>query len=60
MMMADWQTVSTALIVVGACAYIGRRIWLRFRSLVNTKTEIRLRCGSGCGECGRSRDGCRM
>jgi hypothetical protein len=48
----EWQTIIAALIVLAACAYVGRRGWLRLRSLVSTKSPADTSCGTGCGGCG--------
>ena len=57
MKMADWQTIISVLIVAGAFAYIGRRIYLRLRSIAKPAAEIRASCASGCSACGLSREG---
>jgi hypothetical protein len=50
----DWQTIIAVLIVLAACAYVGRRGWLRLRSLVSAKTPAGASCATGCGACGSS------
>jgi hypothetical protein len=50
----EWQTIITALIVLAAGAYVGRRGWLRLRSIVSAKAPTSASCATGCGGCGSS------
>ena len=55
--MIHWQNIVVALILIATGIYIGRRVWLRVRSLVSTKALDE--CGgggcAGCGSAGATR-----
>lgn len=45
----DWQTITAAMIVVGACVYVLRRVLQRLNSFRMTKRDGEASaCGRGC------------
>ena len=48
--MIDWQTLTVALIILAAFAYVARRGLARFVSM-NAKPND-ANCETGCGKCG--------
>ncbi len=51
--MFDWQTITVALIVLCAAAYVVRRGWSRLRSFRATDNgNNENSCATGCGGCG--------
>jgi hypothetical protein len=50
--MIDWQTLLVASVLFAASLYVGRRGWLRIRSLMISKPMQSPACG-GCSGCGR-------
>ncbi len=51
--MFDWQTITVALIVLCAVAYVARRGWSRLRSFRATDNgNHENSCATGCGGCG--------
>lgn len=45
----DWQTITAALIVLGATAYVLRRVWQRLNSFRMAKRDGEASaCGRGC------------
>jgi len=53
--MFDWQTVTVALIILAALAYVSRRGWARLHSFTATGSNNASSCASGCGSCGGER-----
>lgn len=49
--MFDWQTIATALVIMGALIYAGRLVWLRVRSFREGRAGAGS-CETGCGSCG--------
>ncbi|MDQ3686602.1 MAG: hypothetical protein M3430_13540 [Acidobacteriota bacterium] len=50
--MFDWQTVTVAIIILAALAYVSRRGWARLRSFTARGSSSASSCASGCGSCG--------
>ena len=50
--MFDWQVIVVVGVLLLACAYIGRRGWLRISSLSISKRMNAPSCAAGCGGCG--------
>jgi hypothetical protein len=48
--MIDWQTITVALIVLAAAAYVARRGWRRLRSFSRARLNDST-CETGCGKC---------
>jgi len=47
--MMEWQTITTALIVIGACLYVLRRVWQRLNSFRMAKRDGEAAaCGQSC------------
>ena len=49
--MLDWQTIAVALLILAACAYVGRRGLARLRSFRAGGADGAA-CSTGCGSCG--------
>ena len=47
-MLFDWQTIAVALIILGACGYVLRRVGARLRSMRGGARAIGV---SACGSC---------
>jgi|GEM_PF-4128095 len=45
-MSSTWEIMAITLLIGGAVAYLGRRVWKKFAS-----GESASGCGSGCGSC---------
>jgi len=52
--MIEWQTLIVALVLMGACFYVGRRAWLRIRLLRISNSIDEAACG-GCSGCGAAK-----
>ena len=51
--MIDWQAIAVVLIILAACAYVGRRGLLRLRSFrAAGASSSASDCATGCGGCG--------
>ncbi|HEV7374278.1 MAG TPA: hypothetical protein VGN95_06155 [Pyrinomonadaceae bacterium] len=51
--MFDWQTITVALIILAAAAYMGRLAWMRLRSFRAARSDA-ASCETGCGSCGNN------
>lgn len=49
--MVDWQILLVGGVLLLACAYVGRRAWLRLSSLSISKRMNTPSCAAGCGGC---------
>ena len=50
--MFDWQIILVVLALLLACAYVGRRGWLRLSSFARSRAMNASSCAQGCGGCG--------
>jgi len=50
--MFDWQIILVVGVLLLACAYVGRRGWMRLSSFARSRAMSASSCAQGCGGCG--------